>query len=67
MSHAHLSFFAELVGGSARLTHLPIDFVIFAWHVGSIFLLLLAGWQLLGAASKAPTHGGAASPCWRPP
>ncbi len=55
MSHAHLSFFAELVGGSARLTHLPIDVVIFAWHVGTIFLLLLAAWQLLGCCFES-TH-----------
>src|ERR1022692_1148711 len=48
MSHAHLSFFPELIGGSARLTHLPIDVVIFAWHVASVFLLLLAAWRLLG-------------------
>jgi len=47
MSHAHLSLFPDLVGYSARLTHLPIDFVIFAWHVACIFLLLLASWQLL--------------------
>ena len=52
MSHAHLSIFAGLVGGSARLTHLPIDTVIFAWHVGSIFLLLLAAWELLGTCFK---------------
>jgi hypothetical protein len=49
MSHAHLSIFANLVGGSARLSHLPIDVVIFGWHVVSIFLLLLAAWQLLGS------------------
>jgi hypothetical protein len=48
LSHAHLSFFAELIGGSARLSHLPVDMVIFAWHVVSVFLLLLAAWQLLG-------------------
>src|ERR1022692_2459861 len=48
MSHAHLSFFPELIGGSARLSHLPIDVVIFAWHVASVFLLLLAAWRLLG-------------------
>ena len=48
MSHAHLSFFPELIGGSARLSHLPIDGVIFAWHVASVFLLLLAAWRLLG-------------------
>jgi hypothetical protein len=49
MSHAHWSLFPELVGMSARLTHLPIDLVIFFWHVASIFLLLLASWQLLSA------------------
>ena len=48
MSHAHLSFFPELIGGSARLSHLPIDVAIFAWHVASVFLLLLAAWRLLG-------------------
>jgi hypothetical protein len=49
MSHAHLSFFANIVGDSARLTRLPIDLVIFAWHFICIFLMLLASWQL-GAA-----------------
>jgi len=49
MTHAHLSFFANIVGDSARLTRLPIDVVIFAWHVICIFLLLLASWSL-GAA-----------------
>ena len=49
MSHAHLSLFPNLVGYSARLTHLPIDFVIFSWHIACIFLLLLAAWQLLRA------------------
>ena len=53
MSHAHLSFFAELIGGSARLSHLPVDTVIFAWHVVSIFLLLLAAWRLLGCCFES--------------
>jgi hypothetical protein len=53
MSHAHLSIFANLVGGSARLSHLPIDVVIFGWHVVSIFLLLLAAWQLLGSCFES--------------
>src|SRR4029077_16667357 len=43
------SLFPELVGYSARLTHLPIDFVIFCLHIACIFLLLLAAWQLLRA------------------
>src|SRR4051794_35458167 len=52
MSHAHLSIFAALVGGSARLSHLPIDLTIFLWHVASIFLLLLAAWHLLDCCFK---------------
>ena len=46
MSHAHLSCFADLVGYSARLSHLPVDSVIFVWHVASILLLLVASWRL---------------------
>jgi len=48
-THARLSLFPNLVGGSARLVHLPVDAAIFAWYVAGIFLLLLASWQLLGA------------------
>jgi hypothetical protein len=49
LSHAHLSFFPNIVGDSAKLTGLPIDLVIFTWHLGGIFLLLLAAWKLAGA------------------
>ncbi len=49
MTHAHLSMFSNIVGSSARLTHLPYDAVIFAWHLAGIFLLLAATWHLLGA------------------
>jgi hypothetical protein len=55
MSHAHLSLFPELIGNSARLTRLPIDMVIFAWHVDSVFLLLFAAWRLLGCCFES-TH-----------
>jgi hypothetical protein len=62
LSHAHLSLLAELVGGSARLSRLPVDVVIFAWHVVSVFLLLLAAWQLLGCCfeSRPARWGGVA-------
>jgi hypothetical protein len=49
MSHAHLSLFANLVGGSARLARAPADLVIFLWQVAGVFLLLLASWRLLSA------------------
>ena len=60
LSHAHLSFFADLVGDSARLTRLPIDFVIFVWHAASVFLLLLAAGRLAGACfrDQAARWGG---------
>jgi len=48
-SHAHLTLFPNLIGGSARLLHLPIDVAIFLWHVGGAFLLMLAAWQLVCA------------------
>jgi hypothetical protein len=45
-SHAHLSLFSPLVGYSARLLHLSVETAVLLWHVGCIFLLLVAGWQL---------------------
>jgi hypothetical protein len=62
VSYSHLSFFADLVGDSARLTRLPTDFTIFAWHAASIFLLLLAAWRLAGACfrDEAARWGGVA-------
>ncbi len=53
LSHARLSVFANLVGGSARLSHLPADLVILLWHVASIFLLLVAAWRLLGCCFES--------------
>lgn len=46
MSHAHLSFFSDIVGDSARLTRIPVDLVIFVWHFAGIWLLLVAAWRL---------------------
>jgi len=45
-SHAHLTLFPNLIAWSVRITHLPFDLVLFLWHIASIFLLLLACWQL---------------------
>ena len=61
-SHARLSAFSLLVGGSARLTHLSVDWVILAWYVAGVFLLLLAAWKLLCALfeTDAARWGGIA-------
>lgn len=62
MMHAHVSFFSTLVGGSARLLHLPIDAVILAFHWLGLFLLLLGAWRLLSVCfeSEAARWGGVA-------
>ena len=48
LSHASLTFFPNLVALSLRVTHLPLETGLFLWHVASIFLLLLACWELSG-------------------
>src|ERR1035437_7228482 len=60
MSHARLSLFPDLVGQTSRITHIPVDSVIFFWHLTGVFLLLLAAWQLLGACflSQPARWGG---------
>ena len=45
-SHAHLSIFGDLIAASVRVTHLPLPYALFFWHLVSIFLLLFACWEL---------------------
>ena len=47
-SHAHLSLYAGLIAGSARLTHVSLAWTFLIWHLLSIFLLMLAAWELTG-------------------
>jgi hypothetical protein len=47
-SHAHLTLFPNFIASSVRLSHLPLDAVLFIWQWTSIFLFLLACWQLIG-------------------
>jgi hypothetical protein len=54
-SHASLTMLPVLVGGSARLTHVPVDWAIFVWHVTGIILLLLASWKLVCACFETDT------------
>lgn len=60
LGHAHMSLFGPLVGGTARLLHLSAETAILLWHVGCIFLLLVAGWQLAQVFFRsARAHWGA--------
>src|SRR5437660_11137616 len=45
-SHARLTLFPNLIAGSIRATHIPLDWGLLLWYFFSIFLLLLAFWQL---------------------
>lgn len=47
-SHAHLTLFPDLIAASVRLSHLPLTYALFFWHLLSIFLLLFACWEVAG-------------------
>ena len=47
-SHAHVTFFPNLVAASVRLMHVPFDYAMFIWHLTTLFLVLLACWKLSG-------------------
>ena len=48
LAHARMTFFPNAVAFSLRITHLPLEAGLFWWHLASIFLLLLGGWELSG-------------------
>jgi hypothetical protein len=50
-SHAHLTFFPNFTAASVRMSHLPLEVVLFFWQVTSIFLFLLACLQLISRCS----------------
>jgi hypothetical protein len=47
-SHADLTLFPNLIAASVRYSHLRLETVLFLWQTASIFLLLLAAWELTG-------------------
>ena len=61
-SHAHLTLFPNLIAVSVRISHLPLEWALLGWHVLSIFLLLLACWEVgrLCFAEPSARWGGVA-------
>jgi len=45
-SHAKMTLFPNLMAWSVRITHLPLEWVLLAWHFVCVFSLLLACWKL---------------------
>jgi hypothetical protein len=59
-ANARQMLFPNLVAWSVRLSHLPLDWDLFVWHLASIFLLLLGCWKLAGKCF--PTLPGRLAP-----
>lgn len=45
-THAHLTFFPNLIAWTVRLTHLSLDWALFLWYIVSVFLFLVACWKI---------------------
>jgi hypothetical protein len=45
-AHASMTLFPNLIAFSIRITHVPMEAGLFVWQLLSIFLLLLACWEL---------------------
>jgi len=45
-SHASLTFFPNLIAGSVRALHLPLDVVLLVWHLLTVYLFLLGCWKV---------------------
>lgn len=54
LSHAHLTFFPNLIAFSVRLTHVRLEVGLLLWQAASIFLLLLACWELSSLLFSTP-------------
>jgi hypothetical protein len=54
LAHQRLSLFSPILAWTARLTHLSMDWTVFAWYVISLFAMLASCWLLASACFKSP-------------
>jgi MFS family permease len=54
MTHEHMSLFSPILAWSARLTHLPMDWIFLLWYVVGIFALLASCWMLAAISFRSP-------------
>ena len=52
-SHADLSIFTAVVGTSARVLHLNVEWTVFLWHLLTVFAYLIAAWRLASACFES--------------
>jgi hypothetical protein len=55
--HAGHSLYPNLIAASVRVTDLPLPWVMFVWHLVSIFLMLAGTWRLASAFFPDPNAG----------
>lgn len=53
-ANAHLTFFPSLIAWLARITHAPLDWLLFGGYLASVFLLLLACFRLAAKCFPRP-------------
>lgn len=47
--HAGHTLYPRLIAASVRLSHLPLPWTAFLWHIATIFLMLTGTWRLASA------------------
>lgn len=58
--HAGHTLYPNLIAASVRLSHLPLPWAVFLWHIVSIFLMLAGTWRLATALFEDRTARWAA-------
>ena len=49
LSHGHLSLYGPILAWTSRLTHLPIDWSVLLWYIGTLFAMLASCWLVVRA------------------
>ena len=52
--HAGHTLYPKLIAASVRMSHLPLPWAMFIWHILSIFLMLAATWRMASALFVDP-------------
>jgi hypothetical protein len=53
LSHGHLSLFSPILAWTSRLTHVSMDWTIFAWYFATLFATIVSCWLLAAACFES--------------
>src|SRR5215469_4251232 len=54
LSHGHLSLFGPILALTAKITHMSMDWTLFAWYVVTLFGTLASCWLFVAACFSTP-------------